>query len=232
MSALPIQYTSQQALNWECCAENFQCFIQGNGPYPGHPPAGYIECFKKCQHFAPISDKYPVLVEKALTPQQCAAVLTLFVMPTHAPSTNPGAQMFNTALEMVLQSSKSMAIAIIKQLIEKKQSSNREGYQGITMTSRPAPKLTEHIECQENGLPVPLGTSAPKQARCCCNCKNKLKEPKPTPEIVMKHTPMPEQEPKPEESGDEDADGKYEHKMDEYLNDKEGAQGGWGGKKM
>ncbi|TFK32483.1 hypothetical protein BDQ12DRAFT_671025 [Crucibulum laeve] len=94
---------------------------------------------------------------------------------------------------------------------------------------RPALKLTEHIECQENGLPVPLGTSAPKQARCHCNHKNKSKEPEPAPEIVMECTLIPEQEPKPEESGDKDADSEYEHKMDKYLNDKEGAQGGWGG---
>ncbi|TFK37869.1 hypothetical protein BDQ12DRAFT_666776 [Crucibulum laeve] len=73
MSTLPIQYISQQGLDWECYADKFQHFIQGDGPYPGHPPAGYIECFKKRQHFAPTPDEYPMLVAKALAPEQHTA---------------------------------------------------------------------------------------------------------------------------------------------------------------
>ncbi|KAI0045055.1 hypothetical protein FA95DRAFT_1574063 [Auriscalpium vulgare] len=65
MSAPPFnQYTAAHALRWEQYAGDVVTWAGSGGqaPFPGDPPAGYIERFKVLNKFAPLVTDYPQLL--------------------------------------------------------------------------------------------------------------------------------------------------------------------------
>ncbi|KAI0078735.1 hypothetical protein K474DRAFT_1660131 [Panus rudis PR-1116 ss-1] len=67
-----MSYNAEDGLRWERYAAAFTACINGQGPHPGEPPAGYRECYKIRQRYAPLPEEYPGLRDRVRTENQLA----------------------------------------------------------------------------------------------------------------------------------------------------------------
>ncbi|KAI0351156.1 hypothetical protein OH77DRAFT_975509 [Trametes cingulata] len=63
-------YNAEDGVRWERYADAFRTWLARQGPYPGDPPAGYMEVYKKNQRYAPCPQEFPDLVAAARQPAQ------------------------------------------------------------------------------------------------------------------------------------------------------------------
>ncbi|OJA11280.1 hypothetical protein AZE42_13313 [Rhizopogon vesiculosus] len=57
-----IRYTAEQWIGWKKYAKDLMAFIQHKGTFPGKPPVGYVEVYRKRQIFMPILDEHHMLI--------------------------------------------------------------------------------------------------------------------------------------------------------------------------
>ncbi|KAJ7737228.1 hypothetical protein DFH07DRAFT_966523 [Mycena maculata] len=124
MSSNPVQYTPAQALDWEYYAGAFTGFLAG-GSYPGQPPVGYRECFKRTQRYAPLPEEYPEQVAKALQRKEASK--------RTGSSSGPDVAMSAVAFAAMLQGTKDLASGIMSQAMDQVRvdaapNGNRFGY--------------------------------------------------------------------------------------------------------
>ncbi|KAI9068599.1 hypothetical protein FKP32DRAFT_1600407 [Trametes sanguinea] len=68
MSSNPRNYNTEDRVRWERYADAFRDWLAKRGPYPGEPPAGYLEVYKTIQRYAPCPHEYAALVSAELRP--------------------------------------------------------------------------------------------------------------------------------------------------------------------
>ncbi|OSD01239.1 hypothetical protein PYCCODRAFT_557073 [Trametes coccinea BRFM310] len=66
MSSNPRNYNTEDRVRWERYADAFRDWLAKRGPYPGEPPAGYLEVYKTIQRYAPCPHEYAALVSAEL----------------------------------------------------------------------------------------------------------------------------------------------------------------------
>jgi hypothetical protein len=58
------RYTAEQWVGWKKYADDLTVFVQRRAPFPGEPPAGYVNIYRKHQIFAPIPDEHHTLIRE------------------------------------------------------------------------------------------------------------------------------------------------------------------------
>jgi hypothetical protein len=58
------RYTAEQWVGWKKYADDLTAFVQRRAPFPGEPPAGYVDIYRKRQIFAPIPDEHCTLIRE------------------------------------------------------------------------------------------------------------------------------------------------------------------------